>query len=89
MIEGGSTVISAFLSCPVIDLIIATVAPVYVGEGVDLLHGEVSRLFCDALAGLETQGLVIVQIRVPEVENIKSQIFGNDVVFASKPKSSR
>ncbi|GAA5831234.1 hypothetical protein JCM3766R1_002977 [Sporobolomyces carnicolor] len=68
MIEGGSTVISAFLSCPVIDLIIATVAPVYVGEGVDLLHGE---------------------IRVPEVENIKSQVFGNDVVFASKPKSSR
>ncbi|GAA5896599.1 2,5-diamino-6-(ribosylamino)-4(3H)-pyrimidinone 5'-phosphate reductase [Sporobolomyces salmoneus] len=65
MIEGGSSVISSLLPSPEIDLVITTVAPVYVGEGVELFRPGT---------------------KVPELEHVRSEIFGKDVVFASKPK---
>ena len=38
MIEGGSSIISGFLPSPKVDLVVATVAPIYVGDGVDLIR---------------------------------------------------
>ncbi|GAA5962071.1 hypothetical protein JCM3765_005511 [Sporobolomyces pararoseus] len=65
MIEGGSSIISGFLPSPEVDLVIATVAPIYVGDGVELIRPGT---------------------QVPELEHIRTQIFGKDTVFASKPK---
>jgi len=43
MIEGGSSIISSFLSAPEVDMIVTTVAPTFVGEdGVGLLKPGVS-----------------------------------------------
>ncbi|GAA5986406.1 hypothetical protein JCM5350_002910 [Sporobolomyces pararoseus] len=65
MIEGGSSIISGFLPSPKVDLVVATVAPIYVGDGVDLIRPGT---------------------QVPELEHVRTQIFGRDTVFASKPK---
>ncbi|GAA6007209.1 hypothetical protein JCM11491_003045 [Sporobolomyces phaffii] len=63
MIEGGSSIISSFLPAPEVDMIVTTVAPVYVGEGVDLLRHNT---------------------QVPQLDHVKTQIFGKDTVFACR-----
>jgi len=49
MIEGGSSIISSFLSDPEVDLVVTTVAPTLVGQGVDLIRRGVgvSKSFDD------------------------------------------
>lgn len=38
MVEGGASVISAFLASNLVDLVIITIAPVLVGDGIGLLR---------------------------------------------------
>lgn len=38
MVEGGASVISAFLSSHLVDLVIITIAPTLVGDGIGLLR---------------------------------------------------
>ncbi|GAA5872692.1 hypothetical protein JCM16303_004609 [Sporobolomyces ruberrimus] len=40
MIEGGASVISSFLNSPEVDMIVTTVAPTFVGDGIELLRPE-------------------------------------------------
>ncbi|KAL8280020.1 hypothetical protein RQP46_007601 [Phenoliferia psychrophenolica] len=41
MVEGGATVISSFLASGLVDLVVVTIAPVFVGEGISMIQGEV------------------------------------------------
>ena len=41
MVEGGAAVISSFLTSGLVDLIIITIAPVYVGDGIGVFRPEV------------------------------------------------
>lgn len=45
MVEGGASVISAFLASGLVDLIVITIAPVLVGDGVSMLREGVSFHF--------------------------------------------
>lgn len=42
MIEGGASVISTFLASGLVDLVVITIAPVLVGDGVSMLSEGVS-----------------------------------------------
>ncbi|KAI5481940.1 Ras-related protein Rab-18 [Pseudohyphozyma bogoriensis] len=45
MVEGGASIISSFLTSKLVDLVIITIAPVLVGEGVGMVSPGVSSLF--------------------------------------------
>lgn len=48
MVEGGASVISAFLASGVVDLVVVTIAPVFVGEGLSMYHeGRVGLFLYD------------------------------------------
>lgn len=42
MVEGGASVISTFLASGMVDLVVMTVAPVLIGDGVSMLSEGVS-----------------------------------------------
>ncbi|GAA5922239.1 2,5-diamino-6-(ribosylamino)-4(3H)-pyrimidinone 5'-phosphate reductase [Sporobolomyces koalae] len=64
MIEGGCGIISSFLPSPRIDMVVTTVAPVFVGDGIPLFKPET---------------------QMPQLAQVKTQVFGKDTVFACKP----
>lgn len=43
MVEGGASIISSFLDSGLVDLVIITIAPIFVGEGVGVSTNRVSH----------------------------------------------
>jgi hypothetical protein len=43
MVEGGTSVISALLSSRLVDLVVITIAPVLIGDGISMIQGVVRR----------------------------------------------
>lgn len=89
MVEGGASVIAAFLNLrspsdePLVDMHIVTVAPTIIGSaGVQAVQliSEVSlrsstKLFMSPYAQLP---------QIPKMDPIAAEIFGKDAVFASR-----
>lgn len=42
MVEGGATIISSMLASGLVDLLVVTIAPVLVGEGIGLFQKQVN-----------------------------------------------
>lgn len=42
MVEGGASIISSFLTSGLVDLIVITIAPKFVGDGIGVFQGGVS-----------------------------------------------
>jgi len=72
MIEGGARIIASCLAAPppgLVDLVIVTVAPVFVGEG-----------GVGAIApGRKGEG------RPPRLEHVRTEVFGQDSVVVARP----
>lgn len=47
MVEGGASVITSFLDSGLVDLIIITIAPVFIGDGIGVFKPGVSSLSLD------------------------------------------
>lgn len=43
MVEGGASIISAFLASNLVDLVVITIAPVLIGDGITATQGRVSE----------------------------------------------
>lgn len=44
MVEGGASIISSLLSSGLVDLLVVTIAPVLVGEGIGLFQNQVTSI---------------------------------------------
>lgn len=95
MVEGGSRVISSFLTCPknVVDVVIITVAPVLVGEdGVGVAVAVSSARFKNLISSrgaLADVGFVLVVLQrkgeaLPELVHETTGQFGKDSVMVCK-----
>ncbi|SGY30343.1 BQ5605_C002g01144 [Microbotryum silenes-dioicae] len=76
MIEGGASVITAFLEAGLVDLLIITVAPTIVGEGICAVRQGLSLLRC----AFYSQNLP------PDLEPVETRVFGKDTVIVARPK---
>lgn len=93
MVEGGSRVISSFLTCPknVVDIVIITVAPVLVGEdgvGVAVAVSSARKLI-SSRGALADVGFVLVVLQrkgeaLPELVHETTGQFGKDSVMVCK-----
>ncbi|TPX72327.1 hypothetical protein SpCBS45565_g00608 [Spizellomyces sp. 'palustris'] len=74
MVEGGATVIESLLtrSQQAIDLVVVTVAPVWVGTGVQVIRGET------AFGGSANAEMTTL----PKLTNVRYEQFGVDMVLA-------
>lgn len=87
MIEGGSRILSAFLhsppradSSPVVDNVIVTVAPMFIGEGVGVVP-DVSICGLRPVAHVQDEGDVM-----PVLETVHTETMGKDAVMVCRVK---
>lgn len=90
MIEGGSKILSSFLRAPnredgspLVDGVIVTVAPMFIGEGVGVIP-DVSRQVRLGRASLMKQD---EGVNMPELETIHTETMGKDAVMVCRVKS--
>lgn len=83
MVEGGASVISTFLASGLVDLVVMTIAPVLIGDGVSMLSEGVSpdprRWAIRSLSLLSEQAIP------PELRLVARKTFGHDIVIVCRP----
>jgi len=89
MIEGGSRILSSFLrspprtdKSPVVDSVIVTVAPMFIGDGV----GVVPRVSQSALQSSERANSQEDEADLPELETVHTETMGKDTVMVCTVK---
>ena len=86
--SGGATVISAFLASGLVDLVVVTIAPVFVGEGISMIRPNVSTWLWRAgeRAGADFAPSHTSQITIPSFRHVSSRLFGQDAVVVLRPE---
>ncbi|BGP53126.1 2,5-diamino-6-(ribosylamino)-4(3H)-pyrimidinone 5'-phosphate reductase [Rhodotorula sphaerocarpa] len=79
MVEGGASILASFLAEPdLVDLVVVTIAPTFVGpEGVDVPWRSSSAATATG-AEPPARGL-------PRLEPLRTEVFGNDTVLFCRP----
>lgn len=88
MVEGGASVIATFLQQQpsIVDLVIITVAPVWVGpEGISIGPQAEVRWIRTLSSGVSADERI--KFVPPQLEHVASRTFGKDVVFVCRPRS--
>lgn len=89
MIEGGSHILSSFLHAPpradgspVVDNVIITVAPMFIGEGV----GVVPQVRCEPIWDVDIAERQAEADTMPELKTVYTEAMGKDAVMVCRVK---
>lgn len=88
MIEGGSSVITSFLASGLADLVIVTIAPHLVGDGVGIKRESVSTFLYPSTSELDADAIHAQEL-LASMETVWSFQLGIDTVNIYRPWTKR